>query len=240
MEKALSIRNRSNLKYTSRTISRWANRGSALASKVRTVLSDLRYEHNLKSLRLIGKGHVEGLLETYRERVNQGSLSRKTVATYVSALNTVLEYVEREDLKVSAKAWGLSRGSNVYANRANSPEASREFKAWLEEKYRESGNVNYRALAHSVELQRHFGLRARESFGIKLAEKRETDILRLGRGDLTKNARPRDVKIRIREQAAVLEKAKEFAREQGWRSLINPEFNLKEWMVFAYKTPSIL
>jgi len=231
----LNIRSPSARHYVAKEIAKNNNRGFALRDKVYTVLTELR-EMGVKHLGRLTQEHVQELIESWRERLAAGELSRSATSTYVSALNRILEYAGRENWTVSAKAEGLNRGSYEYKDRSVSHEAHQAFKAWLEQKAQQTGDAKYEALRHSIELQRELGLRARESFGIKIADKNTgRDTLNLGREDWTKNARPREVPISESAREA-LKAAQEFAKEQGWKSLTPPDTKLDEYRNWAYRT----
>ena len=238
----MQIRNSYKIRLVSHAVASFINRGQAIRDKIQTVLRDLRTETGLKTLRNLDQSHIEQYMEHLQEKVEQGELSTKTTATYVSALNAVIDYANRyagvELENVSAKEWGLNVGHRDYSvDKSVSQEAHQAFVEWLQAKAAETGNVNYQALAHSVEIQREFGLRARESFCLKIADKDITaDKLQITREDMPKNAREREIEIRTDAQRDALQQAKEFAQEHGWRSLINPDMSLKEWKSFAYNT----
>ena len=242
MKAPMQIRNAYKVRLVSHAVAQFINRGQAIEGKVQTVLSDLKSETGLKSLKNLDGAKIEQYLESLQTRVEQGELSSKTTATYISALNAVIEYVnhylDKELATVSAKEWGLSVGHRDYnIDKSVSQEAHQAFVEWLQAKAAETGNVNYQALAHSVEIQREFGLRARESFCLKIAEKDISgEKLSISRDDMPKNARPREIEIRTDAQKQTLENARQFAQEQGWRSLINPDMSLREWKSFAYNT----
>ena len=238
----MEIRSNYKAKFVAHVISQqFLNRGKAIEGKIVTVLNDLRTEVGIRTLKSLEQSSVEQLLECYQEKVEQGEISLKTVATYVSALNDIISYVNEylnKDLsEVSAKEWGLSAGPQEYTDKSVNEEAHQAFMEWLQNKAEETGNVNYQALAHSVELQRELGLRARESFCLKVVEKDTTaDKLQITREDMPKNAREREISIRTDAQREALESAQNFAKEHGWRSLIAPDMSLREWKSFAYST----
>ena len=233
--KQLSIRNNSHIKYVAKQIAKENNRGFATAKKVRTVLNVLRNEFGIKHLRELDKDVQQRFISWLKDQ----DYNSHTTATYVSAFNRIAEYAEKPDLWISAKEHGLEKGSFEYVNRAAPEEVHRAFVSWLEQKAQATGDVRYEALKHSVELQRAFGLRAAESFGIKITEKSlENQRLSLDRYDLTKNGRPRDIPVWNEHQKEVFAAAKAFAESHGWQSLIPPGYTKQEWTNFAYKTVS--
>ena len=221
--------------YVGGAVSRWDNRGDGLASAVKTMLNDLRNETGLKTLSEIDKPRIEQYLDSLQERRENGDLFPATTADRVSALNTVLRYFGKGDQAVSAKEYGLSRGPVDTSDKSNSREASA---AVIDAVYgKGQDDPRSMALYHSLRLQEAFGLRARESFAIKIVEK-DPDAPRLiiTKGDLPKNSRPREIPIVSDHQRQVLREAKEFALSRGWRSLIPPEKSLAQGKDFAYKT----
>jgi site-specific recombinase XerD len=132
---------------------------------------------------------------------------------------------------ISPREVGLSRGPFEFVERAVSQEVHEKFKDFLSQKE----DIRAQALFHSVDLQREFGLRLRESIAIKLetVEKAlETGILHLTKDDLTKNDREREIPIRTEEQREALLQARDFMRENGLFSLC-PTQSLKEQYYYA-------
>jgi|BioPla2DNA2_1021312.scaffolds.fasta_scaffold06472_6 integrase len=221
--------------YVGRAVSKWNNRGDGLASAVRTMLNDIRSETGLKTLSKIDKPTIEQYLDSLRERLESGELLSAATADRVSALNTTLRYFGKGDQAVSAKEYGLSRGPVDTSDKSNSREAST---AVVEAVYgKGQDDPRSMALYHSLRFQEAFGLRARESLALKIAEK-DPDAPRLiiTKGDLPKNSRPREIPIVSDQQRQVLWEAKAFALSQGWRSLIPPEKSLAQGKDYAYKT----
>jgi len=220
--------------YVGKAVSKWDNRGDGLASAVKTMLNDLRNETGLKTLPKIDRPTIEQYLDSLQERRENGDLLPATTADRVSALNTTLRYFGKGDQAVSAKEYGLSRGPVDTSDKSNSREASA---AVIDAVYgKGQDDPRSMALYHSLRLQEAFGLRARESFAIKIVEK-DPDAPRLiiTKGDLPKNSRPREIPIVSDHQRQVLWEAKEFARSQGWQSLIPPEKSLAQGKDFAYR-----
>ena len=219
--------------YIGRAVSRWDNRGDGLAAAVRTTLNDLRNETGLNTLTKIDKPTIDQYIDSLRERLEEGELSSATTADRVSALNTTLQYMGKDGLTVSAKEKGLSRGSVDTSDKSNTREAAAAVTGGMHD--RGEHESRYMGLYHSTILQEAFNLRARESFGIKVVEKApDAPKLIIDKGDLPKNGRPREIPIRNDHQRQVLREAREFAKSQGWRSLIPPEYSLTEWKNFAY------
>ena len=155
--------------YVGGAVSRWDNRGDGLASAVKTMLNDLRNETGLKTLSEIDKPRIEQYLDFLQERRENGDLLPATTADRVSALNTTLRYFGKGDMTVSAKKYGLSRGPVDTSDKSNSREASA---AVIDAVYgKGQDDPRSMALYHSLRLQEAFGLRARESFAIKIVEK---------------------------------------------------------------------
>ncbi len=234
----MQIKNDYKINLVASSIADFTNRGQAWEDKIKTVLNDLRDETGLKTLKELDQSKIEQYLESLQDRLESGDLSGSATSTYISALNSIIEYVNEyrntELEKISAAAWELSRGHQDFQDRSVSEHAHQDFLNWLHQKYESTQNENYLALAYSVELQREFGLRARESFALKIAEKEIGDTLSINKYDLPKNARSREIEIRIDSQKEALKAAQTFAREHGWKSLIAPNMSLKEWKTFAY------
>jgi hypothetical protein len=153
------------------------------------------------------------------------------------AWNRIAEAMERDDLRLSAKEYGLSRGHIDYENRANSPGSREAFLKWLDLRYRNTGDIRYKALQHAIKLQRYYGLRFRESVRIRVKEKDpDRGFIKLSKHDGTKNGRPREIKILNKEQYISLKEAKDFAETHRWKSLIPRGLKYKQFKDFAYNT----
>jgi site-specific recombinase XerD len=232
-----SFRNGHQASYLARDISSFFNRGSSLESRIESVLNHLREWTSTKSLKQLDNQKIEAFVDTLRERVEAGELTRKTAENYLSALNRVIEYanfkLEKNLDLISPKQEGLSRGPLQFVDRAVSQATHEKFLSFLAEKQ----DIRAQALSHSLTLQREFGLRLRESLAIKtetIERALSTGILSLGREDLTKNGREREIPVRTEEQRQALEKAYEFMKENNLFSLA-PTQTLKEQYNYAYE-----
>jgi site-specific recombinase XerD len=222
--------------YVAYNISQFFSKGSAIESKIETVLNQLRDELGVKGLKRLDEQTIESYTAILQERVQEGSLSRHTAETYISALNRVIEYVDHfldKNLQtISQSQFGLTRGSFQYVNRAVSENTHNAFLSFLLEK---SDDIRAQALQHSVMLQREFGLRMRESLAIKretIEQALRTNTLHLTARDGTKNSRSRDIQIRTEKQIEALKSALNFQKENNLRSLI-PQETLKQQYSFA-------
>jgi site-specific recombinase XerC len=98
-------------------------------------------------------------------------------------------------------------------------------------------DIRAQALSYSVELQRLYGLRLRESLAIKtetIERPLDTGILHLTREDGTKNSKGRGLPIRNEEQREALPRALDFMKENNFFSLAPTEI-LREQYHFAYE-----
>jgi integrase len=233
----VNFKNEHKASFLAKEIASYYHRGSSLENRIETVLNTLREELGVKSLKKIDQEVAKAYVEHLRERVEAGELSRKSAENYLSAFNRVLEYTKerlgKELELISPREWGLSRGSFEYKDRAVSLETHEKFVSFLSTKE----DLRAQALAHSVELQREFGLRLRESLAIK-AETIEralaTGVLHLTREDGTKNGREREITIRNDEQRESLQSALEFMKENNLFSLA-PTMTLREQYNYAYE-----
>jgi len=231
-----SFRNGHQASYLARDIASYFNRGSSLENRIETVLNHFREWTGTKSLKQLDSQKIEAFVSTLQEKVANGELSRKTAENYLSSLNRIIEYTNFRLNKgletVSPREHSLSRGSFVFVDRAVSQETHDRFLGFLSQKE----DIRAQALSLSVELQRSFGLRLRESLAIKestIEKALETGILRLTKEDGTKNGREREIPILSESQREVLEKTLEFMRENNLFSLI-PGETLKEQYNYAY------
>jgi site-specific recombinase XerD len=233
----VNFKNEHKASYLAREIARYYHRGTALENRIETVLNTLRDSIGIKSLKKLDQEVVRAYVDHLRARVEAGELSRKTAESYLSAFNRIIEYVNerlnRNLETVSPREANLSRGSFVYVDRAVSLETHQKFISFLSEKQ----DIRAQALVHSVNLQREFGLRLRESLAIKtttIEKALESGILRLSKDDLPKNGREREIPVRTEEQREALQKALDFMKENNLFSLA-PTSTLKEQYHFAYE-----
>jgi len=231
-----SFRNNHNALFLGKAISSYFNRGTSLASTVQTVLNGIRDITGVKSLKNLDERAIQSYISHIQERVVKGELSKKTAEGYISALNRVIEYtneVLKKSLQtLSPAGLGLSRGAFEYKDRAVSQETHEKFLNFLSEK----NDLRAQALAISVELQRGFGLRLRESIAIKaetVERALESGVLRLTGQDGTKNSREREIPILTASQREALERAYDFMKENNLFSLCPCE-RLREQYHFAW------
>jgi len=232
----VNFKNEHKASHLAREIAQYFHRGSSLENRIETVLNTLRETLGVKSLKKVDQDVARAYVEHLRERVANNELSQKTAENYISAFNRVLEYTRERLGKnlelISPRVWGLSRGSFEYVDRAVSQETHNRFLNFLSEKQ----DIRAQALFHSVELQREFGLRLRESLAIKettIQKALETGVLHLTKEDLTKNSREREIPVRTEEQREALQRAYEFMKENNLSSLI-PAETLREQYNYAY------
>jgi len=232
-----SFKNNHKSSYLAKDIAQHLNRGSAIEAKIETVLNQIREYTGTCSLKKLDETVVQAYIDTLLDRLQNEEITSKTTASYVSALNDVIRYTSEHlpvNLEpVSAKENGLSVGHIDYTNRSVDNSTYRDFISHLEAKQ----DIRSQALAKSIELQREFGLRIRESIAIKRDTIREAlkfGELHLTKRDLTKNGRERIVSIRNEEQFRVLQGVYNFMKENHLKSLI-PTQTLKQQYNFAQR-----
>jgi len=237
-----NIRRESNIIAVSKQIALDLGRGSRTKDMLRTVITDLSSLTNIKHLKELTQNHVSTYIDNLKTKVEAGDLTRKTTATYVSSLNNLLRYTNNyieknhNDLKtISARENSLSVGRSANNIKPTiTSDIHKQYKAYLAERYKQTGDIRYKALQNSVSLARELGLRIRETIAIKITNK---DIsngnLSLNKQDGTKNSRPRDVAITSQSQKDAINVAKQFSKENRLRDLCPPE-RLKQQIKFAY------
>ncbi len=223
--------------YVSRNVSQWLNRGTAIQNKINTVLNDFREILEIKSLKAIDQNAIQNYISYLQDKVTNGELTAKTAETYITAANDMIRYVNENLGKnletVSATAFGLNRGPREIVNRAVNIETHQAFIKFLSEK----GGIQAQALQHSVELQREFGLRLRESEAIKestISKALQNNKLEIGRADGTKNAKERSIPVLKESQIQALKSALNFMQEHNLKSLA-PTSRLIEQYNYAEK-----
>ncbi len=227
-----NFRNERSSSYLAIDIAKSINRGSAIEKQIETVLNSLRETTGAKNLYQLNDAKIQAYIDDLKERLEYGELSSKTTATYVSALNDVIKYANTltgaKIKTISAKEVELNRGKREFNNRAVSIETHKVFLDFLSQK----NDIKAKALAHSVELQRQFGIRLRESLAIKestISKALQTNELKLTRNDGTKNAQERTIPITKESQIKALESALSFMQEYNLKSLIPTEKLLTQY-----------
>jgi site-specific recombinase XerD len=231
-----SFKNAHQSSYLARDIASYFNRGSSLENRIESVLNHLREWTGTKGLKQLDSQRIEAFVDTLKEKVEAGELSRKTAENYISALNRIIEYtnarLDRDLQTISPREAGLSRGSFTFVDRAVSQETHEKFLNFLSQKE----DIRAQALTHSVELQREFGLRLRESLAIKsttIERALENGVLHLSKEDGTKNSREREIPVLTNEQKETLQRALDFMKQNDLFSLA-PTETLKEQYHFAW------
>ena len=231
----INFRNEHKASFLAKQIAQSFNRGSSLENRIETVLNGLRELTGAKNLKQLDNDKIQTYIDTLHDKLQSGELKSSTVSSYVSALNRVIEYAnEHANTKletINAKDYGLSRGSIEYQNRVVSQDTHNAFKDFLSQQ----GDIKAQALQHSIDLQREFGLRLRESIQIKqdtIKQAIKDGALHLGRQDGTKNSQPRDIPIRSEQQLETLKSALSFMQEHNLRSLASTD-TLKEQYHYA-------
>jgi len=236
------IGSKNNTIFVSKQIERTLANGSRTANMARTVLNSLKELTNIKNLSTLNEDDIKVYVSNLQERVTAGDLSRKTTATYISALNNVINYtntfVGKNHIvlqKVHAKDYGLSAGRQTPCQTAVSDALHEKYCNFLIEKYKQSGDLGHLAVRHATILAKEFGLRFRESISIKLLSKNieKGAKLEIGILDGTKNGKPRFITITTDSQVSALKNAQQFMKENNLKSLITRETRQK-MTDFAY------
>jgi len=238
-----SFKNGLQASHLARKIAQSFNRGLAIEGKIETVLNQLREHTGIKSLSKLDMEHIQAYIDTLADKVEAKELMNSTVATYISALNDIIRYTQEHSLTkyevntVSAEQYGLNRGSYDYKNRAVDFQTHQNFKEYLQSR----DDIQAKALTYSVELQRQFGLRLRESIQIQkstIEQAIKTGTLHLTKADGTKSGRTRDIPIRTEQQITTLKKALNFMKERDLKSLA-PVEHIKEQYKYAENIKSV-
>jgi site-specific recombinase XerD len=230
-----NFKNPHSASYLARDIAQYFNKGSAIEGKIETTLNTLRETTGVRGLKQIESQVIEAYVSTLQDRVQEGSLSRHTAETYVSALNRIIEYSNHflgKNLEsISQSQFGLTRGSFQYVDRSVSKNTHEAFLSFLNQ----NNDIKAQSLKYSVELQREFGLRLRESLAIKqttIQQALSVGYLHLTGQDGTKNGRSRDIPIRTIEQKKLLKSIANFQKENNLKSLA-PTTHLREQYSFS-------
>ncbi len=238
-----NFKNSTQSSYLARDIAKDRNLGSATENKVEVVLNDIRETTGIKSLRFLDNNIVQEYANVLSDKVENGELSSVTTSSYVSILNNIIEYInehininDRNLETISAKNYGLSRGTFRFNDNIVSKEAHEQLEKYLESKI---DDIRAQALLCSVELQRSVGLRLRESIRItqeSIRDALQTNNLHLSKQDGTKNGQERSIPITHTTQKEVLENTLRFMEKNNLHSLIPNSSNQQQQLRFAQNT----
>jgi integrase len=221
-------------------VSRERGNGTASENKIVSALQDLagfmRSEYQIRDLEKVTQEQYAAYADNLRVELENGEKESSTTSSYISAINSVFE-VYGNDNYVSAKEYGIARGHRYdNVDKSASNEVYKTVLNELRERFVDTADIRYQALAHSITLQREGGLRFRESTQIKIGHKDFSDnTVRLERGDGVKNGQPRTFTV---QNISVFQQAQQFVREHaGWftrGSLIPSNMSYSQYRNFAY------
>jgi len=204
-----------------------------VAQASRMLAEFVNNEYDLKNLVKLESHHLEDFATHLLERLDNGEISRGHATNIISALNSVFNYYYRDDLKISAREYGLNRGTRFNnTDKSISDRTHKEFSDYLSDKFKASGDIRYEALRLQVELQRNVGLRFKESALFSGSELRRNNNLDIRKG--TKGGQLRTIDS-TEVQRKLIAEIKSFRREFNLtRSLIPDNLFFKKWSSFAY------
>ena len=192
-------------------------RGSATAEKIATVLNEIHKTEGISSLNRINPEVIKNY-ETYlKSAVDSKNLTPHTAQSYISALNSVLNYINLRTDKglkeISAFDAGI-KNKLQYGGKSTPQEL-------FDKVYNKLSEPNQIKQG----LQRNFALRVKESHYIKkdtIENALKTGILKLNdkNNDGTKNSRSREIEIRTEAQRNALNRALDYMNTHNQKSLI--------------------
>ena len=232
-----TFRNNTKASILSKEISHFHNRGEAIAGKIQTVLNYIRSETDITHLKNLNEETIKEITNEISERVHNGEIQANSGATYISALNQVIDYTNyffNKEIEQIHYSDYFSKSID-YADKSVSPETHQSFQDFLSEKYQETQDTRFQALQYAIELERSFGLRFRESAGLNqntISRALESGRIELSRQDWTKNARERSIEVRTEEQKQLLQEVKNFLENTGKINLAGAD-NWKSYQEIA-------
>jgi len=221
-------------------VSRERGNGTASENKIVSALQEfsgfMRSEYQIRDLEKVTQEQYGAYADNLRMELENGEKESSTTSSYISALNSVFEVYGNNNY-ISGKEYGIARGHH-YDNldKSATNEVYKAVLNELRERFLDTGDIRYQALAHSIRLEKEGGLRFRESTQIKIGRKDFSDnTVRLERGDGVKNGQPRTFTVR---DISAFQHAQEFVHEHaGWftrGSLIPSNMNYSQYRNFAY------
>jgi len=87
-----NFKNERKASYVAHNVASWHNRGTAIKSKIATVLNQIREYTGTRSLKELNETVIKAYLDTLLDKLQNDEITPKTAASYVSALNDVIRY----------------------------------------------------------------------------------------------------------------------------------------------------
>ncbi len=208
---------------------------SKTAMAVRQLANFTDENYDLKNLVKLDAENMADFAEYLAGRVDSGEISRGHATNIISSLNSIFNYYYRDDLKISAKDFGINRGERFNnIDKSVSNDVHDKFSDFLIKQYIEKGDIRYEALRLQIELQREAGLRFKESALFNGHELHRDGSLDIEKG--TKGGQLRIFKA-TDPMKELVDYVKDFRKEYGLsKSLIPDQYDFKQWRDFAYNT----
>jgi len=184
-------------------------------------------ENGVKDLRKVNASHVQSYANVLNERYERGEISASTAQNYLSKTNVAMENarLDRECKVDPVRGAGLPTRTGVAStDRSVNKEQHESAKSHLPER-----------MVVQIELQRHLGLRFKESALIDaksvLHHAEKTGIIKISDG--TKGGRPREFEVNSHTQIDALRSAAEIQNSD--RSLIPPDQTWAQYQNQCYR-----
>lgn len=219
----------------------YARKGTAAKKKAHSAISMYALflkEAGIRYLEKVEMIHQKKFGFYMFEKVHAKEIGRSTAADYVSCINQMWLALERHEMVISARQYGVSKGQR-YSNSDHSISCKNieKMKNALEEMYRKTGNAHYECLRYQIIVQQETAARFQESACMKLSEKDFSEnYIQLDQGDNTKNNQSRSFysiyQLYGTREAQAFQEANQDILHRG--SLIPGDIKFKEWQNFAY------
>jgi len=219
----------------------YARKGTAAKKKAHSAISMYALflkEARIRYLEKVERKHQEKFGVYMYEKVLNDEIGRSTAADYVSAVNQMWLALERHEMVISARQYGVSKGRRFSnSDHSISCENIEKMKNALEEMYRKTGNAHYECLRYQIGVQQETAARFQESACMKIVEKDFSEnYVELSKSDNTKNNQSRSFhsifELYETRNAQAFQEANQDILHRG--SLIPGDIKFKEWQNFAY------
>jgi len=200
------IGSKNNTTFVSKQIERTLANGSRTGDMARTVLNSLKDLTDIKNLSTLSEDDIKVYVRNLQDRVAEGKLTTKTTATYISALNNVINYTNTYvgknhiDLKeIKAKDYGLSAGPRGDVLPSATAEIHSQIKSYFIDKNEQKNDIKMETMPSIIDVARDFGLRITEAILCPYLTPKQIDkVIETGQLPIfrgTKNGKPRNVKL---------------------------------------------
>ncbi|NCD17935.1 MAG: hypothetical protein EOL91_11640 [Actinobacteria bacterium] len=188
------------------------------------LLDKIQEKFHLEKIENLKTNHFKEVFQDLKDK----GLSNSTLSGYATAARVIAESIGKQNIfPRDNKDMGISRAGERLQPQECNLEKQQEIRENLYDK------AQFLGLAH--DMRKEFGLRVKESLlSNKLSVHADGKKYLVVEG--SKGGRPREVEIKTDKQREIISKVQEYIKENGLKSIIPKELNLKQAYDFQKNT----